>query len=301
MNSFTLPAFAKINWLLRIIGKRDDGFHDLFTVFQTVSLHDDLTFSENTTLELTCSDSNIPTDSQNLIIKAAESLKQQFEITKGAKIHLEKRIPSPGGLGGGSSDCATALIGLAELWEIDTNLEQLAEIGGKLGSDVPFFFYGGTAVGIGRGTEILPITEVDEKYLIIVTPNEDVSTAQAFKQVDALRLTKRVSNRILELCREEAKKIADNQFVLYNDFEKTVFEQYSLIKSAKDTLVSVGAIRVLLSGSGSSVFGVFDNLQLRQNAVELLEKEFGSRVFAIETISREKFTESFEKSSGLLL
>jgi 4-diphosphocytidyl-2-C-methyl-D-erythritol kinase len=301
MTSFTLPAFAKINWLLRIIGKRDDGFHDLFTVFQTVSLRDDLTFSENATLELSCSDDHIPTDSRNLIIKAAESLRQQFGITKGAKIHLEKRIPSPGGLGGGSSDCATALIGLAKLWEIDTNGEQLAEIGGKLGSDVPLFFHGGTAIGVGRGTEISPIEDVDEKYLIIVTPNEDVSTAQAFQQLDASRLTKTVSNRILELCRKEAKKIADDRFVLYNDFEKTILDQYSSIKSAKDAVISLGARRVLMSGSGSSVFGVFDNLQLRQNAVELLEKEFGSRVFAIETISREKFTEFFGTSSNLLL
>src|SRR5687768_15345071 len=111
--SFTLPSFAKINWLLRILGKREDGFHELCTIFQTVSLFDELTFAESDRLFLTCDDKNIPTDETNLILKAATRLKSEFNLRKGAHIKLEKRIPAPGGLGGGSSNAAVALLGLA--------------------------------------------------------------------------------------------------------------------------------------------------------------------------------------------
>ncbi len=116
-NTFTLPSFAKINWFLRVLGKRADNFHELCTVFQTVSLHDKLTFSEHDEIVLTCDDEKIPTDENNLIVKAALELKQKFNIKSGAKIHLEKNIPAPGGLGGGSSNAAVALFGLIKLME----------------------------------------------------------------------------------------------------------------------------------------------------------------------------------------
>ena len=139
-NSFTLPAFAKINWFLKILGKREDNFHEICTAFQTISLFDNLTFSENNELVLTCNDANIPTNEENLIIKAGKVLQARFGINYGAKIHLEKKIPSPGGLGGGSADCAIALLGLAKLWNLKISLAELIEIGKNLGSDVPFFF-----------------------------------------------------------------------------------------------------------------------------------------------------------------
>ena len=118
-------------------------------------------------------------------------LREKFRIKNGAKIHLEKRIPAPGGLGGGSSNAAIALLGLAKLWNIEIDLEELCEIGAALGSDVPFFFYGGTALGTGRGTEIIPIDDIEENFMLIVTPEVEVSTREAFARLNAPRLTNR--------------------------------------------------------------------------------------------------------------
>ncbi|HLM61622.1 MAG TPA: 4-(cytidine 5'-diphospho)-2-C-methyl-D-erythritol kinase, partial [Pyrinomonadaceae bacterium] len=165
-NSFTFPSYAKINLFLRVLGKRADGFHEICTIFQTVSLCDYLTFSENEKIVLICDDEKIPIGDKNLIVKAANSLRDEFDIKKGAKIRLQKNIPAPGGLGGGSSNAAIALLGLVKLWKLEIDFEQLCEIGKNLGSDVPFFFYGGTALGTGRGTEIFSLEDFRKNFLL---------------------------------------------------------------------------------------------------------------------------------------
>jgi len=285
-NSFTLPSFAKINWFLRILGKRDDGFHELCTVFQAISLHDDLTFCKSDEIVLTCSDKNIPTDDKNLIVKAANILSEKYCVKEGAKIHLEKRIPAPGGLGGGSSNAAVALLGLAKLWQIESNFEELLKIGKHLGSDVPFFFYGGTAFGTGRGTEIFPLNDFEENYILIVTPNIAVSTAEAFTRLNATHLTIKASKSILQICRNEAQALDLRQVELVNDFEKTVFEIEFEIGRVKGKLFDCGCVRALMSGSGASVFAVFDNKRKLEIALDELKSEQGWRVFSVKTISR---------------
>jgi len=194
---FTLPSFAKINLLLRILGKRDDGFHDLFTVFQTVSLHDSITFEPSSDLTLTSNWKYLPTDERNLITKAARALQARFRISNGAAIHLEKRIPSPGGLGGGSSNAAVALIGLKRLWQIDCGEADLYSLAETIGSDVPFFLGGGTAAGTGRGELIEPINDAQEPFVLIVTPNVRVSTRAAFSKIDVPTLTNEALDHIL--------------------------------------------------------------------------------------------------------
>ncbi len=166
--AFTLPSFAKLNLLLRVIGKREDGFHELFTIFQTVSLQDTIRFAHSDKLELGCDDPAIPTDDRNLILRAANALREFADVEKGADIYLEKQIPSPGGLGGGSSNAAVALIGLSRLWELDIAANDLQAISARLGSDVPFFLHGGTAIGTGRGELIEPIDDISEQFLLIV-------------------------------------------------------------------------------------------------------------------------------------
>lgn len=287
--SFTLPAFAKINLNLRILGKRDDGFHELCTIFQTVSLADNLTFTEYDEVILTCNDEKISTDESNIIIKAANKLREKFNIKKGAKIGLEKNIPSPGGLGGGSSDCAVALLGLAKLWKLKIDFSELVEIGKNLGSDVPFFFYGGTAFGTGRGTEIESIGEVDEKFLLIVTPNFEVSTKLAFERLNKPRLTNFDSKSILKICRNEAASFSFRQNVLKNDFENSVFEIYPEIKRVREKLLELGAIKSLLTGSGASVFALFDKEETRQATIKAIKKDENWRMFAVATISRNEY------------
>lgn len=289
--SFKLPAFAKINWFLKILGKRDDGFHEICTVFQTVSLHDDLIFSESEDLILTCDAPGTPTGESNLIVRAAKVLQKKFKIKRGARIHLKKRIPSPGGLGGGSSDAAVALVGLSKLWKLEIGLAELREIGKNLGSDVPFFFCGGTARATGRGTEIEPVKDFEERFILIVTPGIEISTAVAYARLNAPRLTNFSPESILKLCRERAGEQHLRQSNLENDFETTVFKIEPEIGRVKENLLRAGARRALMSGSGASVFGVFDNEETRQATIKAFASEQNWRMFAVATVSRAKCRE----------
>lgn len=299
-NSFQLKSFCKINWNLHILRKRDDGFHELCTIFQTVSLHDKITFAKNENLLLTCNDENIPTGESNLIIKAAKLLQNNFGISDGAKIYLEKNIPSPGGLGGGSSNAAISLLGLAELWNLKIEFSDLLNFAKILGSDVPFFLYGGTALGSGRGTEIFPLEQINEKFIMIVTPDENVSTTEAFARINADNLTNSESKRILQIRRNEAQNFDTRQSILKNDFESSVFSFAPEIKRVKETLLQLGALTALMSGSGASVFGLFDTEETRQTAQKALENEFNWRSFAVATISRDKYREALSECSSLL-
>ncbi len=288
---FTLPSFAKINWTLRVLGKRGDGFHELFTVFQTVSLHDTISFAESDSLELTCDDPTLPVDGRNLILKAAEMLRARYCVTQGAAMHLEKHIPSPGGLGGGSSNAAVALIGLARLWELGEGVD-LHSIAAELGSDVAFFLYGGTAVGTGRGEEIEPVDDKGSASMLVVTPRIWVSTRDAFGELDAPTLTNEARNHILSVCRKEAGSLDPRSSVLTNDFERTVFSAHPEVENVKNTLLGLGAANSALSGSGASVFAVFEKEETRQAAIKALDQASTWRKFAVSTISRDKYREA---------
>ncbi len=291
-NCFTLPSYAKINLLLRVLGKRTDDYHEICTVFQTISLCDYLTFSKNDKIILTCEDKNIPTDEGNLIIKAAKFLKEKFQIKDGAKMHLEKFIPAPGGLGGGSSNAATALFGLIKLWNIEIEWKELNEIGKHLGADVPFFFFGGTALGSGRGTEIFPLDDFIAEHIVIVTPNVVVSTKDAFARLNAADLTNKISKSILKICRDEANSLLSKQLKLRNDFEKMIFELEPETARVKKKLLDCGAKCALMSGSGASVFGIFESYNQQQNALIALQNEQSWRVFPTETIARAVYQKS---------
>ncbi|HEY0459083.1 MAG TPA: 4-(cytidine 5'-diphospho)-2-C-methyl-D-erythritol kinase [Pyrinomonadaceae bacterium] len=297
--SFTLPSFAKINWLLRILGKREDGFHELCTIFQTVSLFDEITFEPGESVTLNCADEMIPSDESNLIVQAALLLQKEFDVKAGAKIHLEKRIPAPGGLGGGSSNAAIALVGLATLWDLEIGFEKLVEIGARLGSDVPFFLYGGTALGTGRGEEIFPLQDLDEKLLLIATPPVNVSTADAFARTGAPRLTNETSKSILKICQNEAARFNPRQRELSNDFEESIFGTDPEIARVKERLLSLGAKQAILSGSGASVFALFDKEETRQAAQKALEEETNWRKFAVATVSREEYRAALKKCERL--
>lgn len=293
--SFKLPSFAKINWYLRILGMREDNYHELCTLFQTVSLFDEISFAPLDKLVLSCSDTKIPTDERNLIIKAANVLREKFEINDGAKIHLEKKIPSPGGLGGGSSNAAVALLGLSKLWNLQIDYYELIKIGASLGADVPFFFFGGTCLGTGLGINLSPVKNIEQNYLLIVTPNADVSTGEAFARLNAPRLTNLTSKSILQICRNEAENFNLRHSELKNDFEAVIFAYEPEIKRVKEKLLELGALQVSMSGSGASVFAIFDKEETRQATQKALGIETDWRQFAVATVSRENYREAFEK------
>ena len=294
MPAFTLPSFAKINWGLRVLGKREDGFHEICTVFQTVSLHDTITFADDSELTLRCDLPDVPGDESNLCFRAAAVLRAKFGVTRGAAISLEKRIPSPGGLGGGSSNAAVTLIGLLRLWQIDAPPSDLLQIAAELGSDVPFFLTGGTALGTGRGETISALSAIDAASVLIVTPNIRIPTVTAFAGLRARNLTNTDSNRILRVCRTEAGFLDPYRSVLKNDFEASVFSAYPEVKRVRDTLIDLGAVNAALSGSGASVFAIFDKQETRQAAQNALDIESSWRKFAVATISRSKYREALQ-------
>lgn len=284
---FSLPSFAKVNLHLRVLGKRDDGFHEIFTVFQTISLADELTFEPGDGLELVCDDPAVPVDATNLILRAAKALNPDGR----ARISLVKRIPMGGGLGGGSSNAAAALIGLNRLWDLGLSVTQLASIGAEVGSDVPFFLSGGTGLGVGRGTDTEAMPDVDLGPMILITPDVHVSTAAAYVGLHAENLTNRDLNRILRVCRSEAESPDFLRSALINDFEPTVFAEFPEIGRAKQRLKELGANRALMSGSGASVFGIFDKEETRQTALKALDNEVNWRKFAVAAVSRSEYRE----------
>ena len=298
----TLPAFAKINLGLRVRGRREDGYHEISTVFQTVSLHDSLAFQtlHDARIELACSDPDIPTDESNLVVRAAEALRERYGVRAGASVGLEKVIPAGGGLGGGSSDAAVTLLALTGLWGIGADARELAEIGARLGADVPFFLAGGTALGTGTGTEIEPLEDAPKMHLVVVTPGVKVSTAEAYKALGARALTKVGTAANLSVSRAEADFSVSHSGGWSNDFEAVVVRLHPEVGRARDALKSVGAGRALLSGSGSSVFGVFESKGSAEHAGTGLKAERGWRVFACETLTRAEYLAALGRSAAVL-
>lgn len=301
-SSFTLPSYAKINLTLRVLGRRTDGYHELLTVFQTVTLCDLLRFKalKDERLEITCSAPGIPTGERNLVYRAAIALRHRYGVRRGALIELEKHIPAGGGLGGGSSNAAVALLGLAYLWDIETNKQELTEIGAQLGADVPFFFTGGTALGTGLGTEISALEEITAEHLLIVTPGVNVSTAEAYAALRAPALTKAESAVMLPSSCADAQISDLHNSVLRNDFEPVVFRLWPEIARARNMLLKLGAHGVLLSGSGSSVFGFFDKIEEREQACEMLKVEDNWSIFACATLARSEYRKALRACAAVL-
>lgn len=290
IDPFLMPSFAKINWTLRVLGKRDDGFHEIVTIYQTISLYDTIRFAAADEIELTIEGADLPMDENNLIVRAAKVLRERTGKSVGARVHLIKRIPSPGGLAGGSSNAAVALIGLSKLWQID-DLGLITSLAREIGSDVPFFLTGGTAFGSGRGEIIEPMDDVTGK-LLIVTPPVAVSTADAYRGLAAVPLTSVRSEPILRVCRKTADSFDPVGSVIENDFEQSVFAMFPEIADAKQRLLDLGAVNASLSGSGASVFAIFDNEETRQAAYKALDQESTWRKFVVSTISRQKYREA---------
>jgi 4-diphosphocytidyl-2-C-methyl-D-erythritol kinase len=300
--SFTLPSFAKINLTLRVLGRRADGYHELRTIFQSITLCDRLTFSarDSSQLELECDAADVPADDSNLVLRAAKILRERFPVERGARIRLEKSIPAGGGLGGGSANAAIALMGLARLWRIETTRNELTELGARLGADVPFFFTGGRALGTGRGTEITPMNDATRESLLVVTPRVKISTADAYKALSAPALTKEFAPVNLLISRTEADFAGALPTARVNDFEPVIFQQHPEIERARDALLRTGARDASLSGSGSSVFGVFESESEVERARARLRVEEGWQVFPCATLSREDYREAFGECAKFL-
>jgi 4-diphosphocytidyl-2-C-methyl-D-erythritol kinase len=302
-NSLTLPSFAKINWSLRVLGKRPNGYHEVLTVLQTVSLCDELTFQlrQDNQILISCDDRAVPTDETNLVVKAALALRKHLQSSMGAEIALTKRIPAQGGLGGASSNAALALLALNALWNSDLSPDELKLIARDLGADVPFFLTGGRSIAIGTGTIVKGVHDQPKQHLIVVTPNAKVSTAIAYASLNAASLTTSESASILSSSLADVLSADSRQWPLCNDFERVIFEIEPEIERAKAALLESGARGALLAGSGSSVFGVFDDETVRNRVLDNLKCEAGWRTFSCETISRDEYFTALNSSGFPLL
>jgi 4-diphosphocytidyl-2-C-methyl-D-erythritol kinase len=300
--TITLPAFAKINLGLRVLGKRSDGYHELDTVFQTVSLHDTITLTatDSPQIILSCDDRSLPTDAGNLVYRAAKALQGRFAPDKGVRISLGKRIPPQAGLGGGSSDGAVTLVALAYLWRVDAKVEELLEIASSLGADGSFFCFGGTARGTGTGNDIAPLPDLPDRFLLVIKPKASVSTSDAYRSLKARSLTTVEAKTILSSSEWSGISYGFDSETLGNDFEPAVFEIEPEISRAKVALMKAGAEAALLAGSGSAVFGIFDSGDTQERAIQAIELESGWRVFPCRTVGRSHYRSAMGPCGAIL-
>ena len=268
----TLHAPAKVNLTLIVGARRDDGYHDVSTVMQTVGLYDTLTLTEGGSgLTMTCTDPDLPTDGSNLVLRAAALFCQELHLpVPDLHLHLQKRIPSQAGLGGGSSDAAAVLRALRTLYAPDISDGRLETLAARLGSDVPIFIRGGTQLATGRGEVVSPLPQLAAGWFVVVKSDEGYSTAEMYRRLDEPGSVLVRNSRYMQDA-VAANNVHAVAVELHNSFERVVPKDSSL-RTIKDALRAQGALGTLLSGSGSAVFGLFDDQSAAASAAEALKK-----------------------------
>jgi len=280
-------APAKINLGIDALYQRDDGYYELEMVMASVDLSDHITvcdFSEPE-IKLKTNSSFLPLDSKNLVYKAAEFLMKRFNISTGVLIEIDKRIPIAAGLAGGSSDCAATLRALNKLWKLNLTLEELAEIGAEIGSDVPYCIYGNTAFVSGRGEVVKEITSIKPFWTVLAKPPKSMPTLSVFQ---ALKLDDISHPDIHALSRAIDEQNSEQMFKnMGNILESVTIERIPEIQKIKDTMLSLGAKASLMSGSGTTVFGICEN-QIQAKRVFNGIKGFNSEVYLVRLLTRKE-------------
>jgi 4-diphosphocytidyl-2-C-methyl-D-erythritol kinase len=292
MNTLRLPAFAKINECLYVLGRRADGYHELRTIFQTIGLHDvlEMTLARGGGIRFDCDDPALPAGRRNLVWRAVAAARRALGVRAGVRVRLEKRIPVGRGLGGGSSDAAVALVGMERLARRKLEPAQRLRIAAELGSDVPFFLCGGRALGFGRGEELYPLADGSERFVVVVSPaGIAVSTREAYGWLRARALTTRgAASKLRRFC---ALCWSGQGGSLENDFEAAVFRRHPRLARIRRALLEHGAAGAALAGSGSAVFGEFQSPVQARRAANLFP---GDQVFITETVTREEYLRAIE-------
>lgn len=272
---------CKVNLLLNILGKRADGFHELETVMQPVAVYDSIRFEiAGDGIELSCNEPSLPVDGRNLVYRAAELFLKSSGVRQGVRLHLEKRLPLAAGLGGGSANAAVTLLGLNELLGGPATQEQLHVLAAQLGSDVPFFLQSEAALATGRGEKVLPLgnfAALRGCAILLIHPGFGISTAWAYqtlaKYPQALNGTPGRAARLIELLRAGDISAASREF--YNSLEAPALHKYPLLVLFQEFLRKNGAAATLMSGSGSTTFGIFKGLAAAQAASAAVREQFG--------------------------
>lgn len=284
-SAITVFAPAKINLVLRILDRRIDGFHNLWSLMQTVGLEDEVVIRinrEHTDIKLRCDAPSLSADHTNLVYRAAEAVLRRCGRRVGVEIVLAKRIPMGAGLGGGSSDAAATIIGLDRVLNLEWSASDMAQVGQALGSDVPFFFFAPSAVVTGRGEQVHPVRVTGSRWVVLVNPGFSVETKWAYQELSSSRTQVRplsdlhaALGRESEVAWEQVLKAAEN------DFETPVFGVHPGLLEIKRALMAQGAEAALLSGSGATVFGIFRGEGEARQAQAYFQTQPRLKVFAV--------------------
>jgi len=286
----SVRAHAKINLDLRVLGTRPDGFHELRTVFQTISVHDTLIcVPREGPFAIDCATAGVPLDESNLIWRAAAALWRALRRrgpVRDMMVRLHKRIPLEAGLGGGSADAAAALVALAAAWRVPLRPAQIADVAATLGADVPFFLAGGTALGLGRGDEIYPLADMPRHWIVLLIPGFGVSTSEAYGWWDAERELAR--GPIVREAQYVPGPWPSRSAQMINDLEIPIARHHPEIDQMKAALRRAGAVAAAMSGSGSAVFGLFQKRRDAAVAVRTLSGS-GWQALLTESLGRTQY------------
>lgn len=284
MEELNLRAYAKVNLSLDVVRKREDGYHEVSMIMQTVKLFDRLHFEKQKedTIKLTTNLKFLPVDENNLVYKVVRQLKEEFQIKEGIRIHLDKHIPVAAGMAGGSSDCAAALFGMNRMFGLNLSRKELMERGVKLGADVPYCIMRGTALSEGIGEILTPLPPMPNCYIVIAKPPISVSTKYVYEHLDLPNLEHHpnIPAMVEALRNNDLNGITAT---MENVLESVTIHEYPVIKDIKNKMLDLGAENALMSGSGPTVFGIFTDKELAVKANDTIyQSGLAKQVYTVE-------------------
>ena len=287
-NSIVLKSYGKINLGLDVLRRREDGYHEVRMIMQTVGLYDLLTMKKikDDKIQMTCNLTFLPTDERNLVYKAVKLMKDKYHIKDGVEINLNKRIPVAAGMAGGSSNCAAALKGMNQLFDLGLSIDELCEIGVTLGADVPYCVMRGTALAEGIGEKLTRLPGLPKCYVLVGKPGINVSTKLAYENLhlDQIQSHPDIDGMISDIENQDLHSLTAK---MQNVFEPGIISQYPVIQEIKDLMEANGALKAMMSGSGPTVFGIFDDRSKLREATEALRNShLAKTVFATQIYNK---------------
>ena len=285
MNKIKINSYSKINLTLNILSRREDGYHEIETIMQSINLADQVIIAEEKEgIKIKCNHPEVPVDATSLAYRSAEKIINRYGVKKGVKIEIEKKIPLASGLAGGSANSATILIGMNKLFSLNLNNKDLRGIGEELGMDVPFFIQNGTALAYQRGEKLTPLSSINPPlWMIILNPGFNISTNWAYNNLDldSIKREKNNTKAMLKALKEgKSQEIAKN---LFNSFESLIIKKYPEVGRIKNRLIEEGVLGALMSGSGPTVFGITQNKEEALKIYEKLKPEY-KLIWVVHTI-----------------
>lgn len=281
MDKLELKALAKINLGLDVLGRRDNGYHDVKMVMQTIYLYDDVILkkTKESGIQLATNLSYLPVDENNIAYKAAKLLREEFELQEGISIYLKKRIPVSAGMAGGSTNAAAVLFGMNRMFDLGLSMQELMERGVKLGADVPYCVMRGTVLAEGIGERLTPLSPMPKCTILIAKPGISVSTKTVYEKFDALSRIEHpdIDGLVRGLEEGDLQKISS---CMGNVLEMVTIEDYPIIEQIKNIMKREGALHAIMSGSGPTVFGIFEDRKSAKRAYRALrEKNMAKQIY----------------------